>query len=130
MLNALAQILPFCKERAVVIEAGTALAAAALFVVAVAGTAVAKVGIADTTGAGKGTAEGSDDVVASLTRSGANFIKRFSLEFTNVRNKLECLSIAGLFSFSAFVGESGAYPSKVPFSFSTLAYAPCLTHKH
>jgi hypothetical protein len=51
MLNALAQILPFCKARAVVIEAGTALAA------------------------GKGTAdEGSDKVVASVTRSGTNVI--------------------------------------------------------
>jgi len=78
MLNALAQILPFCKERAVVIEAGTALAAAALFVVAVAGTAVANTGMADTTATGKGTAdEGSDDVVASLTLSGTNFIKTF-----------------------------------------------------
>jgi hypothetical protein len=76
----LAQILPFCKARAVVIEAGTALAAVAVSVLAVAGTAVANTGIADTTAAGKGRADrGSDDVAASVTLSGANFIKLFLL---------------------------------------------------
>jgi hypothetical protein len=80
MLSASSQILPFCKERAVGTEAGTAVAAVAVSALALAGTAVANTGIADTTVAGKGTAdEGSDDAVASVTRSGGNVIKLFLL---------------------------------------------------
>ncbi len=41
--------------------------------------------------------------------------------FTNVHNKLECLSLVGLFKPRLmFVSKSGAYPNKAPFRSSNL----------
>ncbi len=47
----------------------------------------------------------------------------------NVCNKLECLSLAGLFSLM-FVNKAGVYSGEAPFRCFTLGLAPGLTYKH
>ncbi len=61
-----------------------------------------------------------------LNTAGLYVIKLFTVILTNVRNKLERLSLPNLM----FASKAGAYPSKAPFRCSTLRLAIRHTYKN